>query len=129
MIKVIVTTTPSQTHSDKQLSDGVVCKHLLVCERDLEGTILLGPLAGPVLLTLLLSSLFNVGHHGNYKDPLLPHQPPEVSDGVWEGVCESFEIVVGCINPSIAICTTEGYYSHLGWLCTSCVENSPVCWM
>jgi len=82
------------THSSKQLSDGVVCKHLLVCEGDLEGTVLLGPLAGPVLLALLLVPLPNIGYHGNYRNPLLPHQPPEVSNGVREGACERFEILM-----------------------------------
>jgi len=74
-----------RTHSDKQLSDGVVCKHLLVCKGYLEGTVLLGPLAGPVLLTLLLAPLQNIGYHGNYGNSLLPHQPPEVSDSFWKG--------------------------------------------
>ena len=83
-----------RTHSDKQLSDGVVCKHLLVCKGYLEGTVLLGPLAGPVLLTLLLAPLQNIGYHGNYRNSLLPQQPPEVSDGVREGACERFEILM-----------------------------------
>ena len=74
-----------QTHRDKQLPDGVVCKHLMVCEGDLEWTILLGPLIWPVLLTLLLSPLQNIGYHGNYMDLFLPHQPPEVINSVWKG--------------------------------------------
>jgi len=73
---------------------GVVCKHLLVCEGDLEGTVLLGPLAGPILLTLLLPPLQNIGYHGNYRNPLLLYQPPHVSDGVWEGAYKRFEILM-----------------------------------
>ena len=74
-----------QTYSDKQLPNGVVCKHLLVCEGDFEWTIPLGPLVWPVLLTLLLSLPHSIGYHGNHMDPFLPHQPPEVSNSVWEG--------------------------------------------
>ena len=86
--------TPDQTHRDKQLPDGVVCKHLLVCEHDFERTILLRPLLWPVLLTLLLSPLHNIGYHGNHMDPFLPHQPPKVSDSVWKGTykVQSFAI-------------------------------------
>ena len=73
------------THSDKKLPDGVVCKHMLVCEGDFERTILLGPLVWPVLLTLMLSPLHNIGYHGNHMYLFLPHQPPEVSNSVWEG--------------------------------------------
>ena len=100
-----------RTHSDKQLSNDVVCKHLLVCEGDFEGTILLGTLAGPVLLTLLLAPLHNIGYHGNYTDPLLPHQPPEVSDGVWEGACESFEILVDMENLQLQCAPLKGITS------------------
>ena len=77
-----------QTYSDKQLPNGVVCKHLLVCESDFERTILLGPLVWPVLLTFLLSPLHSIGYHGNNVDLFLPHQPPEVSNSVWEGACK-----------------------------------------
>ena len=74
-----------QTHRDKQLPDGIVCKDLLVCEGDFEWTILLCTFIWPVLLTLLLPPLHSIGYHGNNVDPLLPHQPPEVSNSVWEG--------------------------------------------
>ena len=74
-----------QTHRDKQLPDGVVRKHLLVCEGDFEWTTLFCPLIWPVVLTLLLSPLHNIGYHGNHMDLLLPHKPPEVSNSVWEG--------------------------------------------
>ena len=82
---LLVMETPDQTHSDKELPDGVVCKHLLFCEGDFEWTILLGPLIWPVLLTLLLCPLHYIGYHGNHMDPFLPHQPPKVSNSVWEG--------------------------------------------
>ena len=92
---ISVTVLYHKTHRDKQLSDGVVCEHLLVCEGDFEWTILLGPLLWPVLLTLLLSPLHSIGYHGNYIDLFLPHHPPEVSDSLWERAyrkCESSEI-------------------------------------
>ena len=77
-----------KTHRDKKLPDGVVCKHLLVCEGDFEQTILFGPLIWPVLLTLMLSPLHSIGYHGNQMDLFLPHQPPEVSNSAWEGACK-----------------------------------------
>ena len=77
-----------KTYSDKKLSDGVVSKDMLVCEGDFEWTILFGPLVWPVLLTLLLSPLHSIGYHGNHMDLFLPHQPPEVSNSVWEGTCK-----------------------------------------
>ena len=80
----------TQTHRDKQLSDGVVCEHLLVCEGDFERTVLLGPLLWPVLLTLLLSSLHSIGYHGNHMELFLPNHPPEISDSVRERACEQF---------------------------------------
>ena len=80
---------------------------MLVCEGDFEWAVLLGPLAGPVLLTLLLSPFHNTSYHGNYMDLLLPHQPPEVSDSVWEGTCKGlcqyfnayFWIITGTSSP------------------------------
>ena len=91
---LLAVATPDQTHRDKQLPDGVVCKHLLVCEHDFERTILLRPLLWPVLLTLLLSPLHNIGYHGNHMDPFLPHQPPKVSDSVWEGTYKVQSFVI-----------------------------------
>ena len=87
---ISVTVLYNRTHRDKQLSDGVVCKHLLVCESDFERTILLGPLLWPVMLTLLLSPLHSVGYHGNHMDLFLPHHPPEVSDSLREGAYGKF---------------------------------------
>ena len=74
-----------KTHSDKQLPDGIVCKDLLICEGDFKWAVLLSPLIWPVLLTLLLSPLHCISYHGNHMDLFLPHQPPEVSNSVWEG--------------------------------------------
>ena len=73
------------THSDKKLPDGVVRKDQPVCEGDFEWTILFGPVIWPVLLTLMLSPLHSIGYHGNHMYLFLPHQPPEVSNSVWEG--------------------------------------------
>ena len=102
----------------------MVCKCLLLSDGDLEGTVLLGPLAGPVLLTLLLSPLYNTSYHGNYMDPLLPHQPPEVSDSVWEGTCKGL-----CQCMQLRSDPMIDYLTDLGQQCTSCAENSPVCQM
>ena len=100
---ISVTVLYHKTHRDKQLSDGVVGKHLLVCESDFERTVLLGPLLWPVMLTLVLSPFHSIGYHGNHTDSFLPHHPPEVSDSVWEGTyrkCESSELQlkIGYIN-------------------------------
>ena len=103
-----------KTYSDKQLPDGVVCKHLLVCEGDFERTVLLGPLLWPVLLTLLLSSLHSIGYHGNHMNLLLPHHPPEVSDSLWERACGKF-------RTSTEEVRCKSYVAHLEWLCTSCL--------
>ena len=110
----------TQTHRDKQLSDGVVCKHLLVYEGNFERTVLLGPLLWPVVFTLLLSSFHSVGYHGNHMDLFLPHHPPKVSDSLRERTCGKFRI-------STEELRYKFYVAHLEWQYTSCLENSPEC--
>jgi len=67
-----------------QCSDDVVSKHLLVSKCDSEWPILLGLLVRPVLLTLPLTSLHNIGEHHNDLHLLLPHKPPKISDSCWK---------------------------------------------
>ena len=111
----------TQTHRDKQLSDGVVCKHLLVCEGDFERTVLLGPLLWPVLLTLFLSTLHSVGYHGNHMDLFLPHHPPEVSDSLWERACGKSR------TPRAKELRCTSYVAYLEWQCTFCLVSNPEC--
>ena len=70
------------THSDLHSPDGIVSKDLLLCEGDLEGTKLFAATVWPVLLTLLLVALLQVGYHDNGGGPLLPHQPPEINQHI-----------------------------------------------
>ena len=70
------------THSDLHCPGGVVSKDLLFCEGDFEGTKLLAATSWPVLLTLLLAALLQVGYHDDGGRSLLPHQPPEVNKHV-----------------------------------------------
>ena len=51
----------------------------MFCEGDLEGAIVGAASVWPVLLTLLLVALLQVGDHDNGGGPLLPHQPPKVN--------------------------------------------------
>ena len=60
----------------------VVSKDLLFREGDFKGTKLLTATVWPVLLTLLLAALLQVGYHDDGGRPLLPHQPPEVNKHV-----------------------------------------------
>ena len=69
----------SETHSNLHCPDSVVSKDLLFCEGDLEGTKILAATVWPVLLTLLLVALLQVGYHDNGGGSLLPHQPPKVN--------------------------------------------------
>ena len=75
----------SLTYRHLQGSDSVVDKDLLLKERDFEGTISGAPTVWPVLLTLLLVALLQVGHHDDGGRPLLPHQPPEVNENMLFG--------------------------------------------
>ena len=67
------------THSDLQGPGGVVSKDLLFCEGDSEGTKVLAATVWPVLLTLLLVALLQVGYHDDGGRSLLVHQPPEIN--------------------------------------------------
>ena len=67
------------THSDLQGPGGVVRKDLLFCEGDSEGPKVLAATVWPVLLTLLLVALLQVGYHDNGGRSLLMHKPPEVN--------------------------------------------------
>ena len=67
-----------------QCSDNVVSKHLLVSKCDSEWPILLGLLVWPVLLTLPLTSLHNIGEHHNDLHLLLPHKPPDICESIWQ---------------------------------------------
>ena len=113
--------TTTQTHRDKQLSDSVVCEHLLVCEGDFERTVLLGPLLWPVMFTLLLSTLHSVGYHGNHMDLFLPHHTPEVSDSLWERACGKFR------TPRAKELRCTSYVAYLEWQCTFCLVSNPEC--
>ena len=56
-------------------------------EGDLEGSKGSATRVWPVLHTLLLVALLQVGHHDDGGWFLLPHQPPEISDGPGDGAC------------------------------------------
>ena len=75
----------NNTHSDLQGPGGVVSRDLLFCEGDSEGTKVLAATVWPVLLTLLLVSLLQVGYHDNGWRFLLRDQPPEVNKHVLFG--------------------------------------------
>ena len=61
------------------MSDGVVCQNLLVSDSDSEWTILYMTTARPVLFTLCLLVLLEVGEHHYNGWSFLPHEPPEIS--------------------------------------------------
>ena len=71
------------THRDLHSPDAVVSKDLVLCEGDLEGSKGGCPTVWPVLLTLLLVPLLEVGHHDDGGGPLLPDQPPKVNQHVF----------------------------------------------
>ena len=72
------------THYKLNGSDNVVSKDLLLHNRHTEWAIALAaPTFRPVLLALLCLALQDIGYHGNGPDILLPHQAPEVCDGLW----------------------------------------------
>ena len=77
------------SHLHYQGSRGVVSQSLLVRHGDLEWSKVLGPALRPVLLALYLSPFLQVGHHNNGEWFLLPDQPPEVYQGLWERTCTS----------------------------------------
>ena len=66
------------TYNHLKSPDGKVCKHLILSECDLDGPISGAPTVWPVLLTLLLVALLQVGHHDNGGWLFLPYQSPEV---------------------------------------------------
>ena len=66
-------------------SDGVVCKHLLVSDSDLKGTIVLAVCVRPVLEAFYFTSLHKIGQHHNGGALFLPDQPPEINDSVRDG--------------------------------------------
>ncbi len=67
------------SHSEQEVSDGVVCQNLLVSDSDSEWTILYMITARPVLFTLYFVILLEVGEHHYNGWSLLPHEPPEIS--------------------------------------------------
>lgn len=83
-------TTWYVTNLHMKFPNHVICKHLCVHECQLEGSVLFGANVWPVPLTLLPKVLLEVGYHSNSLHPLLPDQPPEVSNGnrkgSWVGV-------------------------------------------
>ena len=78
----ITINTEIYIHSELQGPSCVVSKDLLFCEGDSEGSKVLAATVWPVLLTLLLVSLLEVGYHDNGGRSLLMHQPPEVNKHV-----------------------------------------------
>ena len=75
----------THTYSKFKDADGVVSEGLLISDGDLEWPKALGSCFWPVLLTLELVPLFDVGDHDDGWRLLLPHQPPEVNQGLWQG--------------------------------------------
>ena len=71
-----------ESYSYLQSPDGVVCKDLLFGEGDLEGSKGSATRVWPVLLTLLLVALLQVGHHDDGGGSLLPHQPPKINQNM-----------------------------------------------
>ncbi len=69
------------------MSDGVVSQHLLISNGDSEWTVRHTVIVGPVLLTLYLVVLLEVGEHHYDGWPLLPHESPEVNQCVWQWTC------------------------------------------
>ena len=67
------------THSDLQCPDTVVNKNLRIHEGNIEGPKTGGVIFWPVLLTLPLIALLQVGYHDDGGWPLLPYQSPEVN--------------------------------------------------
>ena len=66
------------THRDRESSDGVVCKDLLVSYGHLERPKLLLSTLWPILLTLDAVALLHIGYHDNRRGMLLPNQTPEI---------------------------------------------------
>ena len=68
------------TYTNFQCAHSVVREGYFIKQRDIKGTKCLWPLLPwwPVLLTLSLPLLHNIGHHDNTLGMLLPHQPPKV---------------------------------------------------
>ena len=56
-------------------------------EGNLEGSKRSATGVWPVLNALLLVTLLQVGHHDDGGGSLLPHKPPEISDGPGDGAC------------------------------------------
>ena len=71
-----------ESYSYLQSPDGVVCKDLLLSEGDLEGSKSSATRVWPVLFTLLLVALLQIGHHDDGGGSLLPHQPPEINQNM-----------------------------------------------
>ena len=61
------------TYSELQCSGGVVWEDLLFCDGDFEGPKVFAARVWPILLTLLLVALLQVGHHDDGGWSLLPH--------------------------------------------------------
>ena len=96
MQSLVSTSLSTSTHRDFQCPDSVVCKDLLLSEGDLEGSKGGAPTLWPVLLTLLLIALLEVGHHDDNGGPFLPHQPPEVDQHV---LLRTYCVNVNCLSP------------------------------
>lgn len=76
-----------QAHLNVKGSDDVVREHLLVGESDREWPKALALRFWPILLTLDLFSLHEVGDHDNGLGFLLPHKPPEIHQSFLHGTC------------------------------------------
>ena len=79
---------PTKTHRHFKDPDDIVCKFLFLSGGYSEGSILLMAQLWPVLLTLDLAILLDVGHHDDGRDTLLPYQPPEVHNSRWKRTLE-----------------------------------------
>ena len=69
---------------DMEVSDNEVCMVDGIDQRDAEAGVLGGAQVGPVLGTLDLHLLHQVGQHHHRGDVVVPDHAPEVADGVRE---------------------------------------------
>ena len=111
------------TYGHLECPNCVISKHLLISDGDLEWPKALVACFWPVLLTLDLIAFLDVGHHHNGRRLLLPHQPPEVNNSLWEGPCwETLRVTTS---------TTQNYLiwiymcKYLEWQWISLEPSSP----
>ena len=67
------------TYLDMEVAYVVVSKHLLLSEGDSKRAVLDTPRLWPVVVTLDVVTLLQVGHHDDRPHSLLPHGTPEVN--------------------------------------------------